>query len=262
MPSAAVTPLPARGFGPPRIEGRDLVFEAGGRRLIDRVDVAIRQERRLVVMGANGAGKSLLLRMLHGLVAPASGEVLWEGASLDHAARRAQAMVFQRPVMLRRSVRANLRFALSVRGLNGRGRAAREGEALALARLEHLAPRPARVLSGGEQQRLAVARALACRPRALFLDEPTASLDPCSTEAIEDLIRMAHADGVAIVLVTHDVGQARRLGDDLLFLHRGGVAEAGPVDRVLDAPRSEAAGAWLDGRLYLDPAEGRSAGTL
>jgi tungstate transport system ATP-binding protein len=236
---------------PPLIGAEGLCFDAGGRRLIGPLDIAIRPGRCTVVMGANGAGKSLLLRLLHGLIAPTKGTVFWESGPLDRAARDAQAMVFQRPVMLRRSVLANLRFALSVRGVRGAERAAREGEALAMARLADLAHRPARVLSGGEQQRLAVARALACRPKLLFLDEPTASLDPASTFAIEALVDQARAAGVTIVLVTHDVAQARRLGDDLVFLQDGQVAETGSLSRVLTAPRSEAARAWLEGRLPL-----------
>ena len=237
----------------PLLRARGLCFDAGGKRLVDRVDAGIRPRRRTVIMGANGAGKSLLLRLLHGLIRPTAGEVLWQGRPLDREGRRGQAMVFQRPVMLRRSVLANLRFALAVRGIRGPERAAREAEAIERARLRDLAKRPARVLSGGEQQRLAVARALACGPRVLFLDEPTASLDPASTHAIEQLIREAHEGGVTIVLVTHDTGQARRLGDDLIFLHGGRVAETGRAPEVLDAPRSEAARAWLEGRLYLDP---------
>ena len=100
----------------PLLEACGLCFEAGGRRLVDRVDAGIRSRRRTVIMGANGSGKSLLLRLLHGLIRPSAGEVLWQGRPLDREGRRAQAMVFQRPVMLRRSARANLRFALSVRG--------------------------------------------------------------------------------------------------------------------------------------------------
>ena len=269
MPEAAAGPWPGReaaldvGAGEPAsradaspaplLQARGLCFDAGGKRLVDRIDADIRPRRRTVIMGANGAGKSLLLRLLHGLIRPTAGEVLWQGRPLDREGRRGQAMVFQRPVMLRRSVLANLRFALAVRGIGGSERAAREAEAIERARLHDLAKRPARVLSGGEQQRLAVARALACGPRVLFLDEPTASLDPASTYAIEELVREAHESGVAIVLVTHDTGQARRLGDDLIFLHAGRVAETGHVPEVLDAPRSEAARAWLDGRLYLGP---------
>ena len=243
----------------PLLQARGLCFDAGGKRLIDRVDADLRPHHRTVIMGANGTGKSLLLRLLHGLIRPSAGEVRWQGRPLDREGRRGQAMVFHRPVMLRRSAFANLRFALAVRGVGGSERAGRAVEALERARLRDLAHRPARVLSAGEQQRLAVARAMVCTPRVLFLDEPTTSLDPASTHAIEELIREAHERGVTIVLVTHDPGQARRLGDDLIFLHAGRVAESGRVSDVLDAPRSEAARAWLAGRLYLDPSSRRQA---
>ena len=234
----------------PLLSARGLSFAAAGEALLEGVDIDIRPGARVAVMGANGAGKSLLLRLLHGLIRPGAGELRWRGRAFDGAARRAQAMVFQRPVLLRRSVAANLRFALAARGLKGAERAGRAERALARARLAGLAGRPARLLSAGEQQRLAVARALACAPELLFLDEPTASLDPASTQAVEALIAGAHADGVAIVLVTHDSGQARRLADELVFLHAGRVAETGALPGALDAPRSEAARAWLDGRLY------------
>ncbi len=202
-------------------------------------------------MGANGSGKSLLLRLLHGLIAPSAGEVRWKGCRLDAAARRGQAMVFQRPVMLRRSVLANLDFALRVHGVRGPARRERGRAALVSARLEDLAGRPARVLSGGEQQRLAIARALACGPEVLFLDEPTASLDPASTLAIEALIGEAHSAGVATVMVTHDRAQALRLGDDVLFMADGRIVESGPIRRVLETPRAEATRAWLEGRLHV-----------
>ncbi len=235
----------------PLLSAQGLCFDAGGRRLINNVDLNITPGHSTVIMGANGSGKSLLLRLLHGLLDPTAGEVLWRGQPLDRTARQEQAMVFQRPVMLRRSVAANLRFALSVRGVRGAARKAREAETIALARLDDLKDRPARVLSGGEQQRLAMARAMICAPRLLFLDEPTASLDPASTLAIEQLIQDARTSGATIILVTHDAGQARRLGDDLIFLHGGRVAENGPVAHVLDTPKSEAAQAWLSGRLFV-----------
>lgn len=254
MHDTAPTPAPQAQDAEvvPLLAARGLGFSAGGQRLIRNIDLEIRSGSRTVIMGANGTGKSLLLRLLHGLIPPTEGRVEWCGRPLDTAARNEQAMVFQRPVMMRRSVAANLRFALSARGIRGAERAAREAEAIASARLEHLVNRPARVLSGGEQQRLAVARALACAPRLLFLDEPTASLDPASTHAIEQIIDHAHADGVTIVLVTHDAGQARRMGQDLVFLDAGQIVETGPVAQVLDGPDSAAAQAWLGGRLFLD----------
>lgn len=246
---------------PSILGARGLSYAVEGRTLIGNIDVGIEAGRRTVVMGANGAGKSLLLRLLHGLIEPSGGKVLWKGRPLNAAARRAQAMVFQRPVMLRRSVMANLSFALRVRGVRGPARRERERAALAMARLEDLAGRPARVLSGGEQQRLAVARALACQPELLFLDEPTASLDPASTHAIEALIHQAHAAGVTIVMVTHDRAQALRLGDDVLFMSDGRIVETGPIGRVLETPRSEAARDWLEGRLHFASGEPERSGT-
>jgi len=237
----------------PLLQVRSLGFSAGGERLLKNIDVDIRRGSRTLIMGPNGAGKSLLLRLMHGLLQPEEGAVLWCGGRLTPAASRAQAMVFQRPVLLRRSVMANLKFALSVRGLRGRERAGKIRAALADAGLEHLARRPARVLSGGEQQRLSLVRALALEPELLFLDEPTANLDPASTAAIEQLVLEANARGVTVVLVTHDAGQAKRLGQDLVFLQDGSVAETGPVDSVLKSPRSEPVKAWRDGRIYLGP---------
>lgn len=252
MPEPAA--IIAGAIAPPLLDARGLVYSVGGQRLVDGLDLRIAPARRTVIMGANGAGKSLTLRLLHGLIQPDSGQVIWQGRALDRAARDRQAMVFQRPVLLRRSVVANLRFALKARGIGGTEARTRVEDALALARLTDVAHRPARVLSGGEQQRLAIARALACRPDVLFLDEPTASLDPASTAEVERLILAAHADGVSVVMVTHDLGQARRVAEDVIFLHAGRVAETGPAAQVLNQPKSAAAQAWLDGRLYLDPA--------
>ncbi len=237
----------------PLLQARALGFSIDAKPLIDGVDVEFQRGSRTVILGPNGAGKSLLLRLLHGLIPPTSGRVLWHGRSLDRAGRRAQAMVFQRPVMLRRSVMANVRFALDVRGVGSARRQAQKH--MELAQLAAFAKQPARALSVGEQQRLAVVRALACEPEVLFLDEPTASLDPASTHAIEALIGEAHRNGVTIVMVTHDVGQARRIGETALFLHRGRIVETGDVEQVLDRPNSPAARAWLQNRLYLEPAK-------
>lgn len=245
--------MPAADTRETLLETHDLGFQTGGHQLLSDISIQIRRGSRTVIMGPNGAGKSLLLRLLHGLVPPTAGQVIWENRPLDQNARRAQAMVFQRPVLLRRSAAANLKFALKVRGQTGRKNEGLINKALSAAGLTHLAHRPARVLSGGEQQRLATVRALAGQPELLFLDEPTASLDPASTAAIEQLILDANAEGVTIVLVTHDAGQASRLGEDVIFLQDGRVAEAGPANRVLAYPQSEPAQAWRDGRLYTAP---------
>ena len=233
------------------VAAENLVFEAGGRRLIDGLDLTLRAGTRTVVIGPNGAGKSLLLRLLHGLIRPTAGSISWAGRPADRDVRRRQAMVFQRPVLLRRSTAANMRYALRANGVRGAALGRRVEDWMRRADLLDLARRPARVLSGGEQQRLAVARALSPEPEILFLDEPTASLDPASTLAIEDLIQRAHGAGTKIVLVTHDLGQARRFADEIVFLRRGRVEEVSPAASFFGRPRSDKAQAFVDGRIVL-----------
>ncbi len=173
-----------------------------------------------MILGPNGAGKSVLLRLCHGLLRPTRGEVAWSAERLSEA-RSGQAMVFQRPVMLRRSAAANIEYALAAVGMPAADRAAAARAALDRVGLAPLADRPARVLSGGEQQRVALARAWALSPEVLFLDEPTAALDPAATREIEAAIDAIHASGTKIVMATHNLGQARRLGDEVVFLQPG-----------------------------------------
>jgi len=234
--------------GPAVIEVRDAVLESGARRLIDGISVRLSQRAVTVIMGPNGAGKSLLLRLMHGMIAPSAGLVLWRGAPLTDAARKRQAMVFQRPVLLRRSVAANIDFVLKLHGIAD---AAGTRDILDRVKLAELAGHPARLLSGGEQQRLSLARALAVEPDALFLDEPTASLDPASVLLIEEVVLAAHRAGTKIVFVTHDIGQARRLADEVVFLHRGRVCEQTPAGRFFDDPVSAPARDYLAGRIIV-----------
>ena len=225
-------------------ETKGLVFEAGGKRLIDGIDLRIGSGPLTVVMGPNGAGKSLLLRLLHGMIAPTSGTVSWAGQPIGEDLRKRQAMVFQRPVLLRRSVADNIGFVLRLRGDDSESRRL---EILDLAGLAANAVQPARLLSGGEQQRLALARALATEPEVLFLDEPTSSLDPGSVAIIEDMVRAVHASGTKVLFVTHDVGQARRLAGEVVFIHRGRVVEHAPATRFFDNPESRPARDYLAG---------------
>lgn len=229
------------------LEARGLRFESEGTRLLGEIDLLLESGAITVILGPNGAGKSLLLRLLHGLLVPSAGTVTWAGRPFDPGVRRRQAMVFQRPVLLRRTLRANLEYALRARGIargETRERAARWLERAGLAAL---AERSARVLSVGEGQRLAVARALASEPELLFLDEATASLDPASTYAIETLAVDAHRAGTKIVLVTHDLGQAKRLGGEVIFLHRGRIEAQQSASDFFSEPASDAARAYIEG---------------
>lgn len=233
------------------LELRGLSLETGGRRLIDRIDLKVQELGITVILGPNGAGKSLLLRLVHGLVAPTAGVILWGGRPIDDQIRRRQAMVFQKPVLLRRTAAANITYALGLRGIARSERNSRALQALELAGLERHADTPARVLSGGEQQRLCLARALSLDPEVLFLDEPTASLDPASTLAIERLLIGAKQRGIKVIVVTHDVGQARRLAQDVIFMHHGRVIEHQPAPRFFREPVSEVARSFVGGGLVL-----------
>jgi tungstate transport system ATP-binding protein len=223
-------------------------FEAGGRRIIDDVTLAIDVGSRTVILGPNGAGKSVLLRLCHGLLTPTSGHITWSAPDRTAGVRR-QAMVFQRPVMLRRPALANVAYGLKVAGVGANERDARARAALERVGLTHLADRPARVLSGGEQQRLALARAWALNPEVLFLDEPTANLDPHATHEIEAAIAAIHSGGTKIVMVTHNLGQARRLADEIVFLHNGRVAARASANRFFTDPGCPEAAAFLKGEL-------------
>ena len=227
----------------------NLVYHADRSNLVDDLNFKLETGPRTILLGPNGAGKSLTLRMCHGLLQPTSGTVSWRGRNASNDFLREQAMVFQRPVLLRRSVIGNITYALALRGINRTHRTRRAVEALDRTGLGTMAQRAARRLSAGEQQRLALARAWALTPQILFLDEPTANLDPAATRQVEDIISAMHLAGTKIVMTTHDIAQARRLADEVLFLHRGQLLERSTAEHFFNEPRSEEARAFLKGDL-------------
>ena len=207
---------------------------------LHEVSLVVAPGEVLVLVGPNGSGKTTLLRVLHGL--------------LRHEGRRqaaavAQAMVFQRPFVLRLSVRANLALALWLGGVPRAQWAERTAAALARVGLPGLEQRPARALSGGQQQRLALARAWAVRPQLLFLDEPTASLDPSAKREVEALLAGFAADGMTLVMSTHNLGQAKRLATRVVYLEDGRIEADLPTDRFFAGPLPERAARFLKGEL-------------
>jgi tungstate transport system ATP-binding protein len=238
---ATATDLPIR-FDDVTVGSRTVV-------LLDRVTLQIEAGAPTVFIGPNGSGKTTLLRTAMGLLAPTQGRITWGGRERSPPIHRA--FVFQRPAVLRRSAGGNLRYALRSAGIAEPRREDRTQELLALVGLEGFDRRPARRLSGGEQQRLALARALARDPAVLFLDEPTASLDPASTKAIEDVIRAVAASGIKIVMSTHDLGEARRLAGEIVLLHRGRVVERAAAAEFLNAPKTQEARRFVAGELLV-----------
>lgn len=225
-----------------------LSFAAGGKILLDSVSFSLKQGGLTALVGPNGSGKSLLLRLCHGLLAPASGRVVWAMPSYAGSWKR-HAMVFQKPVMLRRSARANIVHALAAIGSDRTSRERRADMALERFGMRAFAGRPARLMSGGEQQRLAIARAWAMAPEVLFLDEPTSQLDPGATRQIEEMLATLKGEGVTLVMASHDMGQVRRLADRVLFLNRGRLVDDAFTGAFFDAPSSSDARAFVSGDL-------------
>jgi tungstate transport system ATP-binding protein len=228
---------------------REAGIRAGAVAILDDISLSIGPGTPTVLIGPNGSGKTTLLRAAIGLVPVSRGLVTWGGREVSPPTRRA--ILLQRPVMLRRSTAGNVRYALGTAGVPRGEREQRICDLLALVGLEGLQRRPARRLSGGEQQRLALARALARDPAVLFLDEPTASLDPYATKAIEDVVRSIAARGVKVVMSTHDLGQAKRIGGEIVLLHRGRVVETGAAEEFFPNPRTPEAKKFIAGELLV-----------
>lgn len=237
-----------RGALPLQLDG--LRYAVGQVEIIRGITLAIEDGAPSLVIGPNGSGKSTLLRLMHGLLVPGGGSLRWARPEVVRPGLAPrEAMVFQRPVLLRRSVLANATYPLRLRGHGKQAARIRAEAALERVGLGRMLSRPARRLSGGEQQRLALARAWALAPEVLFLDEPTASLDPAASKAVEEIIRAIAETGTKVVMTTHDLGQARRLAGEVLFLHHGRVLEKTPGAEFFSRPRTEEATAFLRGDL-------------
>jgi len=241
-----VTASPA---APPPQQGLLLTLNAasvsfGASRALQSIDLCLARGERLALVGANGSGKTTLLRLLHGLQRPdapasrlaSSAPARTEHLLLPENRPPVSAMVFQRPFLLHLSVRWNVLLGLWLQGMPAPQRDALCRQALQRVGLATLAERPARALSGGQQQRLALARAWALQPDILFLDEPTASLDPSAKQEVESLVREFADDGVTVVMSTHNLGQAKRLATRVAYLAGGRLVADRPADQFFDSP--------------------------
>ena len=226
----------------------NVTLSFGDQLRLDIPSLDLDPKRSTMILGPNGAGKSLLLRVMHGLSQPDTGTVNFPDQYEDRAR---QAMVFQRPVLLRRTALANISFALRVRGHSSQDARRSAMTWMMRAELDHLANVPARRLSGGEQQRLCMARALALEPKILFLDEPCASLDPNATVAVEALVQDAIDLGVKVIMVTHDPAQAQRLGSEIVLMHQGRIATKQSQLDFFTTPQNDLVSSFLAGKPLL-----------
>ena len=213
---------------------------AAGKALLTDINLDIHAGESVVVLGANGSGKTTLLKLCNGLLAPTRGTLLAPSVA-------AQALIFQRPPYLARSVIDNVRFVLAMRGVVEPVRTEQARAALVACDLGAIEARHAPLLSGGELQRLALARTWACRPTLLLADEPTSNLAPSATREVERLIQSVQAQGTTLLLSTHNVAQAKRLAQRILFLEGGRIVEDRPAADFFASPQSAAARNYLDG---------------
>lgn len=235
-----INPLP--------LQVNNLQITKNSNTLLNDVTLTIESNEITVILGPNGAGKSLLLRTAHGLESPTQGALNWNSTA-PKPQNSWRAYIFQKPVLLRRSVRANLEYVLSLHNINKALYNSLIDAALEHTGLSQLADRNARVLSGGEQQRLNIARAWVLQPKVMLLDEPTAELDPNGTASIERLIKKIAQEGTKIVMSTHDLGQAKRLANDILFLHQGKLIEHTLAKVFFEQPQSQTAQNFITGKL-------------
>jgi len=201
---------------------KDLTLILDNRKKLSSLNLSINSDDVTVIMGPNGAGKSIFLKILNGILTPTSGCITWNNKKQFSDTLNTQAFVFQKPILLRRSVIANLDYMDSVLGYKKK---ISKDRLLEIVQLKKQKNQPARMLSLGEQQRLSLVRSLMLRPNLLLLDEPTANLDPASTKIIEDIILNLKMMGIKIIFVTHNILQAKRIADEIIFLNEGKMVE-------------------------------------
>ncbi len=218
-----------------------------GKRIIGPIDIDISEDGFTIIMGPNGSGKTTLLRLLHGLERSRGGEINWN-TDLE-TARLNQSYVFQTPILLRRTAVENIMYPLLLRGITKEEASQNAKEWIARIKLDTSANLNAKLLSGGEKQKLALARALATKPQLLILDEPTANLDGTATKEIESLLQETRRSGTRIIMTTHDLGQAKRLAEDVVFLYQGNIHERGEAKNFFKSPTTNEAKVFTAGEI-------------
>ena len=230
------------------IRFKDLSVILGQKIILDKINCKIKSNSITAVLGPNGAGKSIFLQTINGLVSIQSGRLTFNSMQNNQEIREQQAMVFQTPVLLRRTVMANMQFVSNLR--NKKSNQLRKN-LLDKVGLEGSEEKPARLLSGGEKQRLSMARALIVNPNLLLLDEPTANLDPYSLNLIEDLVLEENSIGKTVIFTTHDMSQAKRLATDVIFLNKGKVLEQTVSKTFFKKPKTFEAQKYINGEILI-----------
>jgi len=219
-------------------------------RALDSMSLKATGGRIIVLIGVNGAGKTTLMRIIAGLEEPTAGDISFNGQNtIAKELRKITTMVFQRTIMFNRSVYDNVAFGLRVRGVKDEEIAEKVPQALRLVGLTNFEKRNAKKTSGGEQQRIALARAFVLFPQILLLDEPTANLDPNNATIIERAITSRRKDDEIIIMATHNLAQARRLADEIVHIYNGRIVERSNPDEFFNDPKSDITKKFINGEL-------------
>lgn len=233
------------------VNAQALRMQRNGRVLLSVDNIEVGESGCTVIVGPNGAGKSLLVRTLCNLQQPDEGMVFWARKPPDRARRHKVGLLLQRPVLLQRSALANLIYALRQTGVDTRSSREHAQQALKAAGLSAVADVHSGKLSGGEQQRLALSRALLLEPEILFLDEATANVDPASTLLIEQQLKRAMARGLSVVMISHDIGQVKRMADYVVLMHQGNIVEYASKMHFFDQSVNLQTCKWIAGELLV-----------
>ena len=228
-----------------KITGVDVSIEKNSSKLLGPVSFELVNSNCTIVLGPNGAGKTSFLRLLHGLDKPTTGSITWDPL----AKVEDQSFVFQSPVILKRNVIENVYYPLLLQGIPKKEAITQAEYWLERTSLDYKAYEPAISLSGGEKQRMVIARSLISDPKLIFLDEPTVNLDGKSKSQIEKLLKQVINNGTKIIMATHDLGQAKRLGNDILFLHHGKLLEVGSATSFFENPKTKEGLTFLRGEI-------------
>jgi len=233
----------------------NLIKNYGDKNVLNIEAMEIYKNKITAIIGPSGAGKSTLLHLLNGIEPPSSGSIWFEDRRIEYKdmnldIRRSMVMVFQKPVVFSTTVYENLAYGLKLRGMEKKEIEKRVEEMLEVTGLKDKSQQKANTLSGGEAQRVAVARAMIIRPKALLLDEPTTNLDPANVLTIEELIKYGkNRYGISVIIVTHNMFQARRLSDNCLFMLGGRIIEYDTTENLFTIPKNETTRAFINGKM-------------
>ena len=227
---------------------KEVSYASKGVTLIDAINLEVSSHGLTIILGHNGSGKSLLLKLLHGVIKPNSGEINWnQYKPLTNQYWRT--FLLQRPTFFNRSVIYNIAFVLQIAGIPKQEHQERCEQALEICGLKEISHRKTHLLSGGEMQKLSLARAWVLHPSVILLDEPTVALDPPSVLGFESIIQNFKQTGTKVIMTTHDLSQAKRLADEIVFIDRGKILEQSEADQFFAGPASSQAQKFISGKL-------------